>query len=63
MLDLTNITTVFATATVAFNPIDQKPNNANLQLLNKALVVCCLSLVLTGTRAGCPSGVVLSDTV
>ena len=63
MSDLTNITAVFVTASVVFKPIACKPNNADLQRLNEALVVCCLSVTLTGTSAGCPSGVVLSDTV
>ena len=63
MSDLTDITAVFTTASAAFEPIARKPNDANLQLLNKALVVCCLSVTLTGTSAGCPSGGVLSNTV
>ena len=63
MSDLTDITAVFATASAAFEPIARKPNDADLQRLNKALVVCCLSVTLTGTSAGCPSGVVLTPTV
>ena len=61
--DLTDITAVFATASAAFEPIARKPNDANLQRLNEALVVCCLSVTLTDTSEGCPSRVVLSDTV
>ena len=63
MTDLTDITAVFATASAAFKPVVRKPNDANLQRLNEALVVCCLSVTLTGTSTGCPCGVVLSDTV
>jgi hypothetical protein len=63
MSDLTDITAVFATASAAFEPIARKPNDADLQRLNEVLVVCCLSVSLTGTDAGCPSGVVLTDTV
>ena len=63
MSDLTDITAVFDTASAASNPITRKPNNVNLQPLDKALVIYCLSLTLTGTSAGCPSGFVLFDTV
>ena len=63
MSDLTDSTAVFATASMAFNPIARKPNDANLQRLNEVLVVCYLSVTLTGTGAGFPSGVVLSNTV
>ena len=63
ILDLTDITAVFATANTAFEQIPHKLNDANLQRLNEALVVCCLSVTLTGTSTGCPCGVVLSDTV
>ena len=63
MPNLTNITAVFATANDAFNPITHKPNDADLQRLNKVLVVCRLFATLTGTDTGCPSGVVLIDTV
>ena len=54
MSDLTDITAVFATASAAFEPITRKPNNADLQRLNEVLVVCCLSVTLTGTNVGCP---------
>lgn len=63
MSDLTDITAVFATASDAFEPIARKPNDADLQRLNEALVVGCLSITLTGTDAGCPSGVVLAASV
>ena len=63
MSDLTDITVVFVTASAAFEPIARKPNDADLQRLNEALVVCCLSVTLTGTSAGYPSGVILADTV
>ena len=63
MPGLTDITAVFATVSATFKPIARKPHDTNLQRLNEALVVCCLFLTLTDTCAGCPSGVVLSDTV
>ena len=63
MSELTDITAVFVTANEAFDPITNKPNDADLQRLNEALVVCCLSVSLTGEDAGCPSGVVLSDAI
>ena len=63
MSELTDITATFQKASNAFIPISSKPNNGNLQWLNKVLVVCCLSVTLTGTDAGSPSGVVLPDSV
>ena len=63
MLDLTDSIAVFAMASAAFELIAHKPNDADLQRLNKAFSGCCLSVTLTGTSAGSPSGVVLSNTV
>ena len=60
MSNLTNITTVFATASEASSLIAHKPNKADLQRFNEALVVCCLSVILTGTNAGFPSWIVLT---
>ena len=63
MSELTDITTVFARASITFKPITRRPNDADLQRLNEAPVVCCLSITLTGTSVGCPSGGILSDVV
>ena len=46
-----------------FGPITEKPHDANLQRLKKTLVMCTLSVNLTGTTTGCASVVVLSDAV
>ena len=59
MSDLTDITAIFQKASDAFGPITAKPRDADLQRLNESLVVCTLSVTLTGTTAGCASGVVL----
>ena len=40
-----------------------KPRDSYLQRLNKTLVVCTLSVTLTGTNAGCASGVLLPKEV
>ena len=65
MSNLTDITAVFAAANNVFEPIACKPNNADLQRLNKVLVVCSLFVFVTftGMRASFPSDGVLSDAV
>ena len=63
MSELTNINTIFQKASDTFGPNTAKPRDANLQRLNKMLVVCTLSVTLTGTTAGCASGMVLPKAV
>ena len=63
MSELTDITVIFQKASESFGPITAKPHDADLQQLNETLVVCTLSVTLTGTTAGCDSGVVLPDSV
>ena len=63
MSELTDITATFQKASDSFIPILSKPNDGNLQRLNKMLVVFCLSVTLTGTATGSPSGVVLPESV
>ena len=60
---LTDISAIFQKASDAFDPITAKPRDADLQRLNETLVVCTLSVNLTGTTAGCASGVVLPEDV
>ena len=63
MSELTDITAIFKKLCDAFLPITAKPRDADMQKLNKSLVVCTLSVTLTGTSAGCTSGVVLLDSI
>ena len=63
MSELTDITATFQKAIDAFSPIGSKPNDGELQWPNKVLVVYCLSVTLTGTATGSPSGVVLPESV
>ena len=63
MSELTNIHAILQKASDTFSPINVKPRDADLQHLNKSLVVCTLSVTLTGTTAGCASGVVLPEAV
>ena len=63
MYELTDITATFQKASDAVSPIGSKPNDGKLQWPNKVLVVYCLSVTLTGTAVGSPSGVVLLDAV
>ena len=59
MSNITDITATFQKASDAFSPISSKPKNGYLQRLNKVIVVYCLSVTLTRTAVGSPSGVVL----
>ena len=61
MSKLTDITAIFQKASDAFYPITAKPRDDDLQRINKTLVVCTLSVTLTGTTSGCASSVVLPD--
>ena len=63
MSELTNINAIFQKASDTFGPITAKPRDADLQRISKTLVVCILSVNLTGTTAGCASGVVLPEAV
>ena len=63
MFELTDINAIFQKASNTFDPIMAKPRDADLQRLNETLVVCTLSATLTGTTAGCASGVVLPEAV
>ena len=63
MSKLTDITTIFQKASDMSGPITEKPRDSELQQLNKTLVVCTLSVTLTGTTSGCTSGMVLPDAV
>ena len=63
MSELTKFTAIFQKASDAFGPITAKPRYANLQQLNETLVVCTLSVTLTGTTARCASGMVLPNAV
>ena len=59
MSELTDINAIFQKASDMFCPSTAKPRNADLQRLNETLVMCTLSVTLTGNTAGCASGVVL----
>ena len=63
MFNLTDIHTIFQKASNTFGPITAKWRDADLQRLNETLVVCTLSVTLTGTTAGCASGMVLPKAV
>ena len=63
MSKLTDISAIFQKASNAFGPITAKPRDADHQRLNETLVVCTLSVTLTGTTAGSASGVVLPEDV
>ena len=63
MSELTEINAIFQKASDTFDPITEKPRDADLQRLNETLVVCTLSVTLTGTAAGCASDVVLPEAV
>ena len=63
MSKLTDITAIFQKTSDAFGPITAKPRDADLQQLNKTLVVCTHSVTLTGKTAGCASGVVLPNSI
>ena len=63
MSKLTDITSTFHKASDAFSPIISKANDGDLQRLNEVLVVCCISVTLTVTAVGSPSGVVLPNVV
>ena len=63
MSKITNITDIFQKASNMFGPITAKPRNSDLQQLNETLVVCTISVTLTGTTARCASGVVLFNAV
>ena len=63
MSELTDVTATFQKASDAFSPISSNSNYGNLQRLNEVLVVCCLSVTLSGMAAGSPSGVFLTDSV
>ena len=60
---LTDIHAIFQKASDTFGPITANPRDAELQRLNKTLVVFTLIVILTGTTAGCASGVVLPEAV
>ena len=63
MSKLTNINAIFQKASGTFGPITAKLRDADLQRLNETLVVCTLSVTLTGTTTGCASSVVLPEAV
>ena len=63
MSNLTDIHTIFQKASDTFGPITAKWRDSDLQRLNETLVVYTLSVTLTGTTAGCASGVVLPEAV
>ena len=63
MSKLTDINAIFQKASDTFGPITAKTRNTDLQRLNNTLVVGTLSVTLTGTTAGCASGVVLLEAV
>ena len=63
MSKLTDITATLQKASDSFSPTRSKPNGGDIQRLNKMLVVFCLSVTLTGTATGSPSGVVLPESV
>ena len=63
MSKLTDINAIFQKASDTFGTINTKPRDSDLQRLNETLVVCTLRVTLTGTTAGCASGVVLPKAV
>ena len=63
MSKLTDINAIFQKASDTFGPITAKQRDADLQRLNKTLVMCTLSVTLTGTTAVCASGMVLPKAV
>ena len=63
MSELTDVNAILQRASDTFRPITAKPRDADLQRLNETLVVCILSVTLTGTTDGCASGVVLPEAV
>ena len=63
MSKLTNINAIFQKANDTFGPITAKPRDADLHRLNETLVVCTLSITLTGRTAGCASDVFLPEAV
>ena len=58
MSEVTDINAIFQKASDTFGSITATPHDADLQRINETLVVCTLSVTLTGTTAGCASGVV-----
>ena len=63
MSELTDINAIFHEASDAFGPITEKTRDSDLQRLNEMLVVCTLSVTLTGSTAGCASGVHLVESL
>ena len=63
MSEPTDIKAIFQKASDTFGPITEKPRDSDLQQLNETLVLCTLSVNLTGTTSGCASGVVLPEAV
>ena len=63
MSELTDINAIFQKASDTSGPITANPRGVDLQQLNKTLVVCTLSVTLTGTTSGCAYGAVLPKAV
>ena len=63
MSKLADINPISQKVSDTFGPITAKSRGADLLHLNETLVVCTLSVTLTGMTAGCASGVVLPKAV
>ena len=63
MSDITEIASAFKIASDSFDPIHLKPNDDDLQRLNKVLIVTALIFTLTGSGSGTANGVVITKAV